>query len=90
MRGKNAQVIAVSTDKPEKQAAFREKLGAPYPFIADTDAALTKLYDVKMPVVKVANRVTFVIGTDGKILRIETGGDAIDPTGALEACPVPT
>lgn len=34
------------------------------------------------------NRVTFVIGPDQKVLKTIEGKDAIDPTGALEACPL--
>ena len=33
-----------------------------------------------------ANRTTFVIDTDGKIVSIEEGSSAIDPTGAVTAC----
>jgi peroxiredoxin len=33
-----------------------------------------------------ANRTTFVIDTDGKIVAIEEGNSAIDPTGAVTAC----
>ena len=33
-----------------------------------------------------ANRTTFVIDMDGKIVSIEEGNSAIDPTGAVVAC----
>ena len=33
-----------------------------------------------------ANRSTFVVDKDGKILHIEEGSGAIDPTGADLAC----
>jgi len=36
-----------------------------------------------------ANRVTFVIDPEGVIRHIEDGGDAIDPAGAVQACPLP-
>jgi peroxiredoxin len=33
-----------------------------------------------------ANRTTFVIDVDGKIVHIEEGNGAIDPSGAEMAC----
>ena len=35
-----------------------------------------------------ANRVTFVIGPDGKVLKLIEGKDALDPTLAVDACPI--
>ena len=36
-----------------------------------------------------ANRTTFVLEQDGKVKEIVTGNDAINPTGAINACPAP-
>ena len=49
---------------------------------------MVKLYDVKTPVVACAKRYTFVIGEDRKVLKVESGKDAIDPAGAVQACPL--
>lgn len=69
-------------------AKFKESLKAQFPFIPDPDAKLTKLYDVKTPVMTLANRYTFVIGEDRKVLKVESGKDAIDPNGAIVSCPL--
>ncbi len=69
-------------------AKFKESLKAQFPFIPDPDAKLTNLYDVKTPVLKLANRYTFVIGEDRKVLKVESGKDAIDPSGAIVSCPI--
>jgi peroxiredoxin len=69
-------------------AKFKESLKAQFPFIADPEAKLTKLYDVKLPVMTLANRYTFVIGEDRKVLKVESGKDAIDPNGAIVSCPI--
>ena len=69
-------------------AKFKESLKAQFPFIPDPDAKLTNLYEVKTPVLKLANRYTFVIGEDRKILKVESGKDAIDPNGAIVSCPI--
>jgi peroxiredoxin Q/BCP len=43
-------------------------------------------YGGVVPIVGVANRATFVVGRDGRIAEIVTGGDAIDPSRAIAAC----
>ena len=85
LRESEAQVLAISTDTPERQAKFRESLGAPFSFIADSDARLTTLYGNKVPILKMARRTSFVIGPDGKIQRIDRGRNAVDPHGAITA-----
>ena len=35
-----------------------------------------------------AGRVTFVIGRDGQVLKVVEGKDALDPSPALDACPL--
>lgn len=75
-------------DDLETQRRFKAELKAPFPFVADPDGALVKLYDVKMAVVSYAQRYTFVIGPDRRILKVQSGSDAINPEGAIQACPV--
>lgn len=67
---------------------FKQELKAPFAFIPDPDGKVVKDYDVKTPVVSFAQRYTFVIGEGRKILKVESGKDAIDPAGAVEACPL--
>jgi thioredoxin-dependent peroxiredoxin len=42
-----------------------------------------------MMMVNVAKRFTFVIGADRRILRIDEGEAAIEPTTAISACEMP-
>lgn len=67
---------------------FKESLKAPFAFIPDPDGKVVKQFDVKTPVVSFAQRYTFVIGEGRKILKVESGKDAIDPAAAIEACPL--
>jgi len=53
--------------------------------VADTEGKLIALYDVKTPVVTFAKRTTFVIGKDRRITSVTTGGDAVDPKGAVDS-----
>jgi peroxiredoxin Q/BCP len=79
-------VLAVSTDDAATLAKWRAELKAPQTFIADPDGKLVKLFDAKMPVLGMAQRHTFVIGTGRKILEHTEGSDSIDPSKAVAAC----
>lgn len=81
-------MIAISMDDRETQHRFKTELKAPFSFVADPEGKVVNLYDVKTPVVSYAQRYTFVVGTDRKVLKVESGGDAIDPEGAIVACPI--
>jgi peroxiredoxin len=76
-------------DNRETLAKFKEETKAPFVFIPDPEGKVVKLYDVKAPEVSYAKRTSFVIGPDRKILKVQTGSEAVDPTGAIEACPLP-
>lgn len=79
-------MIAISTDDVETSKRFRESLKAPYHFVADQKATVVKLFDVKVFILTMAKRVTFVVGPGRKILSVQEGSDAIDPSGAVAAC----
>lgn len=84
----HGRVIAISTDDQETSRRFRESLKAPYHFVADDRAVLVKRFDVKMPLLSIARRVTFVVGSGRKILSVQEGSEAIDPSGAVTACSI--
>lgn len=79
-------MIAISTDEVETSKRFRESLQAPYHFVADEKARVVKLFEVKAFLLTIAKRVTFVVGPGRKILSVQEGSDAIDPSGAVTAC----
>lgn len=81
----SARLLAISTDDVPAIKQFREALQAPYIFISDPDNKLLMLYNVKMPLVNYAKRTTFVVDGKRRITKIDTGDDAIDPSGALKA-----
>lgn len=79
-------MIGISVDSPAKNKAFAESLGLTYPVLSDPNRAVSREYGVLMPLVRLAKRVTFLIGKDGIIQEIQLGGEAIDPNKALESC----
>lgn len=54
--------------------------------MADADGELMTTYGVKLPLIKVSKRVTFVIGKDRKILHVDEGSAAVSTDGAIAAC----
>ena len=84
----DAQVLGVSMDNLETQTKFAESLKSPFPLLADPEGTVARAYGVANEG-GYANRVTFVIGKDGKVAKVFEGKDALDPTGALGACQGP-
>lgn len=84
--GKNAQVLGVSMDDLDTNKRFAESLSLPFPLASDPKGDVAEAYGVKNG--GYANRVTFVIDGEGKVVQTVSGKDALDPTGALEACPL--
>ena len=79
-------MIGISVDSRAKNKAFAESLGAKFPILSDEDRSVSRQYDVLIPLIRLANRYTFVIDRQGVIRQIIKGGDAIDPNGAFQAC----
>ncbi len=73
-------------DDLDTQKRFAQSLNLPFPLLADPDGKLAQEYGVRNG--NHADRVTFVIGPEGKVLHVVQGKDAIDPTGSLDACPI--
>lgn len=78
-----ADVFGVSVNSVTEQKAFYDKHKLNFTLLADSDAAITKLYGTKMPVVNISKRWTFLIGPDLKILAIEKDVDPIKDAGRM-------
>jgi len=72
----NVAVIGVSCDTVESHQKFIAAQKLNFSLIADPDAAITTTYGVKLPAVKMARRVSFLIGLDGKIIHVTDSGSA--------------
>jgi peroxiredoxin Q/BCP len=66
---------------------FADSLKLPFPLLSDKDGTVARAYGVAGD--GYAQRVTFVIGKDGKVADVVEGSAAIDPAGALMACKRP-
>jgi peroxiredoxin len=81
------KIFGVSTDNSPSQKEFATKVSASFPMLSDfAKREVSKSYGVLIEQAGVANRATFVIDKEGKIIHIEEGSGAIDPSGAETAC----
>jgi peroxiredoxin Q/BCP len=79
-----AQVLGVSLDSLDTQTKFADSLKLPFPLLSDKGGVAARAYGVKS--LLWANRTTFVIDENGKIISILEGKDAIDPGLSVAAC----
>ena len=85
--GNETKVFGISTDNTPSQKEFATKVNASFPLLSDfSKRQVAMAYGVLIPEVGVANRSTFVVDKQGKIVHIEEGNGAIDPSGAELAC----
>jgi thioredoxin-dependent peroxiredoxin len=62
-----AGIAGVSTDALDTQCAFADAMHAPFPLLADKGGAIAKDYDVRWPLVAIAQRVTYVVDSARRI-----------------------
>lgn len=72
-----ADVYGISTDSVKDQAAFHKKHALIFSLISDESTAITILYGVKMPMVKMAKRWTFILDDQLKIRKIDKDVDPV-------------
>ena len=63
--------FTASVDTPEVNKKFAESLQADYPVLSDPDKKVAEAYGVVHSGREVAERWTFYIGKDGKILYVD-------------------
>ena len=70
IKGLNAELIGVSVDKAEKNFRFAEAEGLQFVLIGDESRAISELYGVVWPVLRIDRRATFVIDERGIIADV--------------------
>jgi peroxiredoxin Q/BCP len=72
----NVEVIGVSFDSGESHQKFISKYNLNFPLMADTDGKIADAYGVRMNGRSMDNRVSFLIGLDGKIVHVTNSPNA--------------
>lgn len=76
IKKQNAEVFGISTDTVAKQAAFHKEHNLKFKLLSDTDGKVLEAFGVRIPVLNVAKRWTFIIDPELKIRHIN---DQVDP-----------
>ena len=63
-------IFGVSRDPEPSHKAFMQKYTLPFPLVADPSGAVQKAYRVPSTIWGASKRVSFLVGTDGKIARV--------------------
>ena len=64
------QVYGVSLDSPESHRQFREKHNLNFPLLTDENGQASEALGVLRENRQMANRVTFLLGPDGKVAKV--------------------
>ncbi|MGR8931328.1 MAG: peroxiredoxin [Gammaproteobacteria bacterium] len=80
IRRLNAEVFGISTDDVGDLQAFQRKHKLTFTLLSDPDAKVAESYGVKIPILNVAKRWTFIVDPE---LRVRQVNDDVDP--ALDA-----
>ncbi len=90
MEKRGARVVGISTDDEETLRRFKAETNAPFQLLSDPGGKVAKQYTGLMPIpgFHLAKRSNVVVGQDGTIQALVTGGDAVDPSSAIGACPL--
>ena len=71
----NVEVIGVSFDSAESHKKFIADYKLNFRLLADPDGKIIDAYDVRVVGRKMARRVSFLIGLDGKIVHVTDSGN---------------
>lgn len=79
-------IFGVSVDSTWANKAFRESTGVEFLILSDSKKDVARQYGVLDEQSGFARRTTFVIDSAGIVRHIDQGRDALDPSGAINAC----
>jgi thioredoxin-dependent peroxiredoxin len=71
----NVVVIGVSFDSTDSHKAFAKKYNLGFTLLADPSGTIVDEYGTRMMGMKMSNRVSFLIGLDGKIVHVTSAGN---------------
>jgi peroxiredoxin Q/BCP len=85
IRDMGAEIVGVSLDSIQSHDSFAKKYQLPFPLISDKDKRVSAAYGVLRDIGLSANRVTFIIGKDGKVAKVFPKVDVSKHTAEIVA-----
>lgn len=86
MEKTGTQVLGISVDSSPANRAFAKQIGVTFPLLSDFQRTVSKEYGILNTQHGFANRTTFVVDKNGIIQHIDKDREALNPSGAGEAC----
>ena len=71
----NVDVVGVSFDSADSHKKFAARYNLNFSLLADPDGKIADAYGVRMAGKSMAQRVSFLIGTDGRIIHVTDAGN---------------
>ena len=68
-QARQVTIFGVSRDSQQRHTQFRADHQLPFPLVADEDGSVSRAYGVPS-LLGMTSRVTFLVGKDGKVLRV--------------------
>lgn len=72
---KNAELVGISADTQETQKSFHAKHKLIFDLLSDADLKVIEAYGIKMPILGMAKRWTFILDSDLKVRSVEPNVD---------------
>jgi thioredoxin-dependent peroxiredoxin len=79
-------VLGISVDSSPANRAFAKQIGVTFPLLSDFNRTVSREYGILNAQHGFANRTTYVVDKEGVITHIDKDREALDPTGAHDAC----
>ena len=70
LRELGAEVIGISADKFDAQCRFATDNKAPFPLVGDEEKRICEAYGILWPLIKIPQRITFVIDEEGVVRAV--------------------
>ncbi len=71
----DVEIVGVSFDSADSHLKFITQYKLPFTLLADPDGKIADIYGVRMAGKNMDNRVSFLIGLDGKIVHVTNSGN---------------
>ena len=88
----DTQVLGVSMDNPFANKVFADQNGVTFPLLSDIGGKIIRDYGIYQEyerfhtTIPAARRVTYLIDKNGRVVEMQLGADAVDPTKTVRAC----
>ncbi|NBQ54236.1 MAG: peroxiredoxin, partial [Proteobacteria bacterium] len=70
IESRNGKLVGISADSQDSQKKFHDKHNLTFDLLADSDSKVISQYGVKVPLIGVARRTTFIVDPELKIRSI--------------------